>query len=876
MAFLSPKTSLSGKIDHRYRMPKEGSSEADFESHFDYRIDYMDPLRNERIREYQVARAMVLSHQWLDADISVRDANRTVRFTDPDPKSRIPKPVNNEIYPIVDNESAKLYRRKSTAYVRPVAIQEGTAGAGGASAANDIMDWHLETIRWPRKRRIAIYRDVLYGTTFFWSYLDQSYMDTVKIGITDARRCVNENCDFMLAGDYKIPYDDMMESPFKSQALNSDRVQRETKFDTETGDTSVMFEATKCLQCGAPLKTGYSPTDESEIDGEDPFGHSFSKEVPINQPDIEIVSPYDVWPMNGGIGYDDPGDIREWYRATPRSIDHWIADHYPDAVERVRPDKIDEITNYHPLATGYAFREVEFSRTNAWHNTALVKTAVIDRCKAYPLGRYVEMAGGTLLRDTPLYRKSERQPGVIVPLVKVTCARFIIKDGEIWGQGIVKPLVSLQNRINMTLSQIVDTRQRNGVSGILGTVGMRFTSGWLDGYAGRFVRWEPDPQHPDLKPEFIDTKTMDQGVYQELDRTVDRMQQISGTQDVDIGKAPKNVSAATAIQVLQESAAGRREGREQELIDAFKECYSHQLLLLAEYAIEPRTYRLKARNGKWEYRQFRGSDLAGHTDVMVEEQAGYDQRAFLREALVQAINLQIVTISSPFQRREACKVLGLTPSLSDEENLQISDCEARWYAFRDFEEIPIVDESLDDHWLFYQGYGLFLKTSEGREMAEKYLWAEQNALLSGWEDKLVQATQVEAQVKALSGAAQSGDLQAGMALQGIVAGLAQQGETVDSIKLPAAAPLKILYVWQRMGLDVTNPFVAFRASFEAHKLLAQAKKGLASLGPQMAAPGGGQTIAGTEPIQGAPSLPGPGEEASGVPAGGASPAPVQA
>ncbi len=876
MAYTSPKTALSGKVDHRYRMPKTGSAEELFESHFDYRIDYNDPLRNERVREYQVARAMVLSHQWLETDISSKDAYRTVRFTDPDPKSRIPRPVNNEIYPIVDNESSKLYRRKSTAYVRPVAVQDGTAGAGGASAANDIMEWHLETIRWPRKRRNAIYRDVLYGTTFFWSYLDQSYAETVKIGITDARRCVNDQCDFMLAGDYKIPYDDMMESPFKDQAVNAARVQRHTSFDADSGDTSVMFEATKCLQCGAPLKTGYSPTDEEEVEGEDPFGHSFSKPVPMNQPDIEIVSPYDVWPQNGGIGFDDPGDVREWYRCTPRSIDHWIADHYPDMVDRVRPDKVDDITNAHPLATGYSFKEVEFSRTNAWHNMALVKTAVIDRCKAYPLGRYVEMAGGVLLRDTPLYRKSDRQPGVIVPLVKVTCARFIIKDGEIWGQGIVKPLVSLQNRINMTLSQIVDTRQRNGVSGIMGTTGMRFTSGWLDGFAGRYVRWEPDPQHPEMTPQFIDTKMIDSAVYQELDRTVERMQQISGTQDVDIGKAPKNVSAATAIQILQESAAGRREGREQELIDAFKEIYSHQLLLLAEYAIEPRSYRLKSRNGKWEYRQFRGSDLAGHTDVMVEEQAGYDQRAFVREAMVQAINLQIVTISSPFQRREACKVLGLTPSLSDEENLQISDCEARYYAFRDFQEIPIVDESLDDHWLFYQGYGLFLKTSEGREMAVQFGWPATNNMISGWEDKLTQATQLEAQVKQLTAGARSGDMTAAMAMQQITLQLALEGETPESIILPTSMPEKILYVWQRMGVDVANPFNAFRASFEAHKLLAQAKKGIAGLGPQVAAPGGGQTIAGTEPIQGAPALPGPGEEAQGVPAGGASANPVQA
>lgn len=858
--------------DHRYKLPKPGSDPAEFAAHFDCRIDYDAPVRVEWVRECQIARAMVLSHQWLDQDISSRDSQRTVRFSDPDPKSRIPRPVTNHIYPIVDNEAAKLYRRKSTAYVRPVSMQDGTAGAGGAAAANDIMDWHLETIRWPRKRRTAIYRDVLYGTAFFWSYLDQSFVDSVKIGITDARRCVNENCDFALAGNYKIPYDDMMRSPFKDAAVNSARVQRETKFNPETGDPDISFDATSCLQCGAPMNS-WTPTEEEHLEGEDPFGHSFAQQAPINQPDIEIPSPFDIWIQNDGIGFDDPGDVREWYRCTPRNIDHWIADHYPDNADNIRAEDVNEILQYHPLASGYGFKESEFSRNSAWRRTALVKTAVVDRCRDYPLGRYVEMAGQELLADRPLYRKSTRQPGVIVPLVKVTAARFIIKDGELRGQGIVQPLVSLQNRINLTFSQIVDTRQRNGVSGVMGTTGMRFTSGWLDGFAGRFIRWDPDPNHPDMEPKFIETKVIDAGVYQELDRTVEMMAQISGTQDVDIGKAPRNVSAATAIQILQESAAGRREGREQELIDAFKECYSHQLLLLAEYAIEPRTYRLKARNGKWEYRQFLGSDLAGHTDVMVEEQAGYDARAFLREALVQAISLKILVISSPFQRREAAKALGLTPSLTDEENMQISDCEAKWYAFRDFQEIPIPDETLDDHWLFYQGYGLFLKTSEGREITKNSGWDGLADLIAGWEDKLVQATQLEKQIQGMMGQAAMGDLNAATSLKNIEM---QTGRPVVELRLPRSMNQKILYVWQNMGAPVDDPYVMFRATFESHRLLAQAKKGLGSQVPVLSAPGGAQTLSGTEPIQGAPALPGPGEEASGIPAGGASAEPVQA
>ena len=844
-----------------YCIPKEGSSAEAFRRHFDRVINYDSPAYIEQCREWQIARAFYLTHQWLELDRSQSDPRRAVRFTDPtDKKLKIPRPTTNEILPIVDNETAKLNRRRSAAYVRPMSMQVGTGGAMGGQVANDVMEWHLETIAWPKKRRTATFRDVLYGTAYYWSYLDQNYMDSVRLGITSARRCTKPGCDLILA-DQSLPAEDFQSSGMMGMV---DRYSTRTKYDRESNELISSYKATKCLKCGESLRE-YIPVGD-ELNREDLFGRPLFTLHPRNQPDIEIPSPFDMFPHNEGIGYDFPEDVKEWYRCTPRSIDHWIAAHYPDLVGEVDPDDIDFIATKHPWIGGYgaspSYGSYGASRS-IWRNHALVCTGIVEPCMKYPRGRYVEMAGNTLLRDEDLYRESKHRPGVVIPLVQVTCSRFFTQDGQLQGMGIVKPLVSPQNRINMTWAQVIDHRQRNGVSGVLASDGMKLTAGWVDGFAGRVLRWSPDPGYPSLTPEFIDTRMIDSAVYQELDRTIDRMQQIAGAQDVDLGKAPRNVSAATAIQLLQEQASGRRETREQELVDSHKFLYSHQLLLLSEFATEPRKYRTQAQNGKWEIKEFRGLDLAGHTDVIVEEQAGYDARAFEREAMTQAIQLKIITISTPYARREAAKALGISLKVTDEENTQINDCESKWYAFRNQMEIPRVDEFLDDHWIMYSVYGRFLKSPEGALLSKAYEWGKVSALIEGWPAKLAQAEQLAEYIQNLVLQA-SRDPMAAQVLQSF---MMETGETPETIKLPPAMQDKILYTWGKLGVDITSPYVQFRAAHEAHRMLGEKKKMEAMAGPTFAAPGGAQTLAGTEPVLGSMPVPGAGEAAGGIPTG---------
>jgi hypothetical protein len=860
-------------------LPGYSASDNDFKSYFEWKTRVDSPARLELLREMSVARAMVLGEQWLDLNTTERDKWRAFRFHSQSPNAKFPRPTTNEILPIYDNETSKLARRKSSHYVRPVAQQEGTSGAAGAAKANDILDWQLETIGWSWKRRDAIRLMNLYGTVGFWSFLDQDYKKSIRIGTTDARRCTA--CSIVLATP-QLPegYNEIASGEgllFSPSVIHTDLTYQGGSDYEEDGprEPHQSFTAKACVKCGGGLEDFVPGPDQ--LNGLDLFDRPLAKEVSLNQPDVDIVPPDELFLENEGIGISHPRQLRKVLRARPVPLDY-IYDHYPEQADSVRKGDPRELAERYFNSGLYGYANVGTSpERDLFRDHVMLYTEIAQPTKRGGLehGRLVEYAGGVRLRDEPLYRKSKRNAEVLIPLVKFSAARFFVKPGEFFGQGLVKPLISPQNRINMTWAQIVDTRQRHTVNGLLMPDGMKATSGWIEGWNGRYIRYQPDPQWPDHVPQFIPARTIDGGVYQELDRTVERMLWISGTQEADVGKAPRNVRAATAIQMLIEQAAGRRFVREEELIDCFKDVFGHQLLLLAEFAREPRSFRVKNAADKWEYRSFTGLDLEGHTDVVVEEQAGYDARAYERESILEAIQLGIVLVSTPYARREASKAIGVPQKVNDEENAQISDAESKWYAFRDGGVVPAEDEDLDDHSLMFGTYGRFLKSADGVKLALEANWGQVQIAIAGWEEKLRQARMVDQQTRSmLSLAKQPANremLMAGMpdpALQARMTlhAMTSSGQDPLATLLPRLCSHQILTVWQNMGADISHPYVQFRAYVASHKVLFADKKMLASVAPVAAAPGGMQTPFGSEPTAGNMPAPGPGTLAPGIPA----------
>lgn len=871
--------------------------------------------------ELLTAKAYVENRQWLRRKRS-SDPRRAPRVEEIDGAGYvsgegIPMPVSNEIMPAVDNEVSRLAKRNSETFVDPSDAGDPSSKAA-AQVAQDVMTAHLEDMRWPRIRRRAIWRNVQYGTMILRSYLQLDNLDMVRIGLPEgAMRCAGspgipapmdmtgmpmgpdvpgqEPCGCMLASS-EIPEAEIGKLPI--QAL--DGLKKTSTFDFNEpnidapggkGKGHVKYEAQSCPQCGFPMEP-FVP-NEAEARQKDLVGRPLGKDVPKGKAVIEAVSPFDFFPSNEGIGID-PETLEEYWIETARPIDY-IKRYFQKNTNLVKSDDAREITRTHPILGEYAADSKGTrgaSDRNLYVNYVLLREYVKHPTVEFPKGRYIAMAQNVVLFDGDLIiepREIEgledyRQPKPLKRDV-IGIARCFPKDGEIWGMGFPEYARSLQNRINMTDSQIIDTRERHGTDGILATRGMRLTSpGWLKNFIGRVLHWEPDPEAPGQTPIPFPARLMPDGVWKEIESCIDRIQRILGLQDAEIGGVPApGVTAASAIQFAAEKASERRQQREKELIDCFEEIFRHQLELIQRFYREPRHYKVKNQHG-WAFKEFTGSDLRGETGIKIREQPAYDKTMAEREALAAQIQNPMFApaFQSPYAAREAAKILGLPTGPFEQSNLQMDAAARKWFAFLREEKVPVIDENLDDHFLYYQEYGRLLLSPEGIEAAEVAGWEEVLKAISGWQGRFGPIRQFAMDAQAMG---HSMDEHQQHMLEQAQKTLSQMQAVKSPTEAMAAPPVpptppppdilakyglppetledQIAWLWALMckerGVDPQLPrkrdvFMRFRAVYEAHHILAQGDRAQAQAGQPVLPDPAGSTAQGGGATMGEPAV----------------------
>jgi hypothetical protein len=270
---------------------------------------------------------------------------------------------------------------------------------------------------------------------------------------------------------------------------------------------------------------------------------------------------------NEGVGLN-PGPLGtdgcpNWFcEDRPQSID-MIGALY-ERGDQVKPDEPNELMQLFPMTGEYANSTMGYSGASGrqvYRAHARLRRFIQGPTRRSPMGRLIVTAGNHsrwVLVDDDLMIRSSDDPSLLIPKVSYHAARFFPKMNEWWGQSVVVPLKSPQRRINMSLSQLVMNRERNGNDGWLVTPGMRVTApGWSKQYPGNINVWQKDPENPGERPIPQQSRLMDPGVYQELEFSIRRMQVIAGYADVNQGKTPAGVTAGTAIEQLANQSAER-------------------------------------------------------------------------------------------------------------------------------------------------------------------------------------------------------------------------------------------------------------------------------------------------------------------------------
>lgn len=188
-----------------------------------------------------------------------------------------------------------------------------------------------------------------------------------------------------------------------------------------------------------------------------------------------------------------------------------------------------------------------------------------------------------------------------------------ISSGRFYDTSVIEDLVPIQREFNRTRGQIIESKNAMSKPQLIAEEGAidpnRITSA-----PGQVVLYKVGYRPPEPLP----LQNIPAYVINELNNQLLDFDDISGQHDVSKGNAPPGVTAATAINFLQEQDDTMLAESFQS-VEAYYEKLAFQTLsYVAQYWTVPRMIKVTGNSEQFDAQAFKGSDLRSNTDIRIE------------------------------------------------------------------------------------------------------------------------------------------------------------------------------------------------------------------------------------------------------------------
>jgi hypothetical protein len=722
--------------------------------------------------------------QWLRRSYTTRDARYPTQWTKMeynagDPSS-IPLPVYNEMVALRENESARLGRPEYKPRVKPKGQNPGISAREGAEGAERALNSRLKDMGWSERQENLCYHMPMFGGAYVESSWDQTWMDTVRVpaeSLVCSRNPMAQGYtpDVPPPAPPVAPPPEVPVNPDEAPVLEEpeeptpedlvaaqigigstpplaptqpalppcDCVGTVAEMGKQVGDV--------CPVCETGTLETYEPTME-EAQGK------LGKDWPKGDWELRILSPFCIFPRDSGVGVDAK-DIDEWVYAHLETID-WLAERYPDKVRDLSNGEL-KIHPEHPSAlmaedptmgtpTVYAsasYTQVYKKHVMVYEYCRKPWLAWNEEKKVYEKnhGRYSICAGNRICLDTDLEVQSLNNPGEYVARKRLEYVVWEPREGgrrTCSGQSLWDRLFDIQDGINTRHAQIRSVNERGAVPWYLQARGRNFETRSADSAVPfRRVLVDIDPVDKVPPLTLMQNTTIDAGVYQELDLSLNVAQRISGQVEVERGQVPPNVAAATAIAYLKTEAGEKRRPRILRIRQTLIRSWEHGLRLMAAFYIEPREYSYEDEMGEERWEFIHGEIIASaNPKVDIYPTPDYDATDAKRESIRDLVQLGIINPQqTPQLNRKLVKTIEPDLEFFVDDDLQEDQADREWRDFKEKGKVPIIDPSLDDGVTHYQMHGQQCFGAWFRSLEDKGGWDQALGILgSDWDMNCVQ------------------------------------------------------------------------------------------------------------------------------------------
>jgi hypothetical protein len=245
---------------------------------------------------------------------------------------------------------------------------------------------------------------------------------------------------------------------------------------------------------------------------------------------------------------------------------------------------------------------------------------------------------------------ADEQPFDPMPYVMFNC---IPVPGRLFGTSVTEQARGPQTELNKVRSQMAENRNRVGNPTVLASKqavqdAEKFTQAMtLPGGVAFF----DDGGSPNAIPSFLQAPDLPAYVVQEPAMIEASLQEISGQHEVTNAQVPPGVTAAAAIELLQEADETMIAPDVAEHEEELEQLGEKLLALVGRYYTDARTIEIGGDNAAWEIFDFRGSMLRGNTRLRVQAGSAFPRSKAARQAQMETILTYLAQSGQPLQGR---------------------------------------------------------------------------------------------------------------------------------------------------------------------------------------------------------------------------------
>lgn len=287
----------------------------------------------------------------------------------------------------------------------------------------------------------------------------------------------------------------------------------------------------------------------------------------------------------------------------------------------------------------------------------------------YPYGRYISVAGDTLLQNV------NRMPIKVTNDGKwywtLTDFHFNFVPGRFWSDGGVNDLISPQNQINEIDKSFRDNRKTLGRNRILTPGELQMERKTEIGESFLVLKYS-GKDTGGQRPEFHQGTPLPAQFIEERSIHKSQIQDMAGDpKNILKGQSPSARASGVMTDILRETA----ERGHYPDVDRYKRSmtmvYKKRLLVAQEVYAEERTIKIGGAGSDAQVKQFKGADLRNNTDIRLEEDSGLaTTQAGRREAMLKLIEVGLfgdIRTAPMSLRQELLKRFGLS-GFTDQSN----------------------------------------------------------------------------------------------------------------------------------------------------------------------------------------------------------------